>query len=37
MKKIKGYPNYNIDEYGNIVNSKTGRILKQGKNQIWFI
>jgi len=33
MKKIKGYPNYNIDEYGNIVNSKTGRILKQGKNQ----
>lgn len=33
MKKIKDFPNYQIDTNGDIQNLRTGRILKTGKNQ----
>jgi hypothetical protein len=33
MRKIKGFPNYILYTSGNVVNSKTGRILKQNVNK----
>jgi len=32
FKKIKGYENYSVSNYGRIRNDKTGRILKPQKN-----
>jgi len=32
FKKIKGYENYSVSNYGKIRNDKTGRILKPGDN-----
>ena len=32
MKEVKGFENYLISENGEILNSKTGRILKPQKN-----
>ena len=29
---IRDYPNYAVSSYGNVLNIKTGRILKPGKN-----
>lgn len=33
MKKIKEFENYVISENADIINTRTGRVLKQGKNQ----
>lgn len=35
-KQIKDYPKYEVSNYGNIRNKKSGRILKQNKNNVGY-
>jgi len=37
FRKIKGYPNYSVSDYGRIRNDKTGRILKPQKNTCGYL
>lgn len=32
-KSIQGYPHYEVSDHGRVKNSKTGRILKQGRHK----
>lgn len=35
--KIKGYENYEITDNGEVINTKTGRVLKSGKNTCGYL